>query len=603
MQPLYEGLVACSQNHWPSLSTDLGRINDLISPLLPAGFYYKTFMRPAKAWTAFYEKLIRRIGGMGAAPVGRDPDRYGHRFAHCDVLIVGAGPAGIAAAAAAANEGADVLLVDEREVAGGSAYADRRTIDSKPALDWVGAQLSALQAKSNVRVMLRTTAFGAYDHHWVALVERVLEHHNELGNADLPRQRRWLVKAARIVLATGAAERPLVFSGNDLPSVMLASATRRYINEFGVLPGRKAVVFTNNPDAYRTAFDLIDAGADVRAVVDAREDVEIEFRDRLREHGVTLLPGHAVIQARGAPQLRVVEIRAIDAQERPAKRVTAVVDCDLLCMSGGFSPSLHLHSQRGGKIRYDPALAAFIPVATDKSVSVVGAASGACDSDLPWSIRPLWRVLGGEGKQFVDFQDDVTVGDLLVALRENYSSVEHIKRYTTLGMGTDQGKTSNMNGLAIVASETGRPIPEVGTTTFRPPYTPVALGVLAGTHAHGHLDPVRRSPLHEWHQRSGAAWMPAGLWMRPRAYPRNGERLEQAIRREVHAVRQAVGLCDMSTLGKIDVQGPDAAAFLSRVYCNAVEKVPIGRCRYGCATMESCSMMARWHAWARSTTT
>jgi sarcosine oxidase subunit alpha len=250
-------------------------------------------------------------------------------------------------------------------------------------------------------------------------------------------------------------------------------------------------------------------------------------------------------------------------------------------MSGGFSPSLHVHSQTGGKIRYDPALGAFVPVAAGESMSIVGAASGARDPDAPWSIRPLWRVLGGEGKQFVDFQDDVTVADLLVALRENYSSIEHIKRYTTLGMGTDQGKTSNMNGLAIVALESARPIPEVGTTTFRPPYTPVALGVLAGPHAHGHLDPVRRSPLHEWHERAGAAWMPAGLWMRPRAYPRNGERLDKAIRREVNAVRQAVGLCDMSTLGKIDVQGPDAEAFLGRVYCNAVEKVATGRCRYG----------------------
>jgi sarcosine oxidase subunit alpha len=611
MQPLYDGLIATSQNHWPSLRLDLWRANDYLSPIFPAGFYNKTFMRPAGAWR-IYEKVIRRAAGLGTAPQESDPDTYGHRYTHCDVLVVGAGPAGLAAAVAAAQAGVDVMLVDEREEPGGSLYLDRRVINGRATREWVAEQIGGLSSERGVRVMPRTTAFGFYDHGWVALLERVVDRHGD-NTAQVPRQRRWLVKASRVVLATGAIERPLVFAGNDLPGVMLASAARRYINQYGVAPGRRAVVFTNNVDGYRTVFDLLEAGVEIAAVVDARTQVEASFRERLEKEGLRVLSRHAVAAAAGGRELRRVEIREIDEDGNALAGSKIFCECDLLCMSGGYSPSLHLHSQAGGKIEYDAELTAFVPGSTRQAVATAGAAAGAfglaecirqgaasgtaaagerirrtavdapavCDDEPPWSIRPLWLVTGGAGKRFVDFQDDVTVADLALATRENYSSIEHVKRYTTLGMGTDQGKTSNLNGLAIVASISGRSIPAVGTTTYRPPYTPVALGALAGLDVGENLDPVRRSPLHEWHDRAGAVWIQAGLWMRPRAYPKAGETFEEAWRREVLTVRRSVGLCDVSTLGKIDVQGPDAEDFLARVYCNAVEKVAIGRCRYG----------------------
>jgi heterotetrameric sarcosine oxidase alpha subunit len=585
---LYDGLVAASQNCWPSLGFDVGAFNNLFAPLFPAGFYYKTFMAPARAWPA-YERVIRRAAGIGAHVPHPDPDRYDRRFAHCDVLVVGGGAAGIMAASAAARAGADVMLVDERDAMGGHLRGERG--GGEILLPY----LRELSGMANVRLLPRTTAFGVYDHGTVALAERVTDHLGPAARTSLPRQRLWMVHAREIVLAAAAIERPLVFAGNDRPGVMLASAARSYINRFAVAPGRRAVVFTNNSEAHRTALDLTAAGIEVAAVVDARA-------------------GHAVVATNGRT-LRAVAVAPIDDTGRPAGAVTWI-DCDLLAVSGGLTPSVHLHSHTGGKLAWDDTIAAFVPGPGAANIRVCGAARGvfaladcladgaragaavvqalglkapaldlpACPPEELFSIRPLWEVNPARnmrGKRFVDLQDDVTADDLALAVRENYRSIEHVKRYTTLGMGTDQGKTANLNGLAIVAARRAEAIAAVGTTTFRPPYTPVAFGTLAGSETGKHFEPIRRTPLHDWHAGHGARFVEAGQWLRPRAYPRPGESFDAAWRREVRMVRGAAGICDVSTLGKIDPQGPDATAFLERVYCNGFASLAVGRCRYG----------------------
>jgi heterotetrameric sarcosine oxidase alpha subunit len=585
MVELYDGLVAQSQNRWPSLAFDLWALNNVFSRVFPAGFYYKTFMAPARAWPT-YERIIRRAAGMGTHVPHPDPDHYDRRFAHCDVLVVGGGAAGLAAATAAARAGADIIMADERDAFGGHLRGERDGAET------LRPHIAELAERPNVRLLPRTTAFGVYDHGTVALVERVADHLGRAAPASLPRQRLWMVRAREIVIAAGAIERPLVFPGNDRPGVMLAAAARAYVNRFAVAPGRRAVVFTNNSIGHRTALDLTAAGIDVAAVVDARA-------------------GHAVVATKGARALRAVAVAPVDNEGRPAG-AAAWIDCDLLAVSGGLTPSVHLHSHSGGKLAWDGNIAAFVPGVGAPNIRVCGAARGvfapadcftdgaragaaaaeaigltapaieppAFAPDEPWSIRPLWEVKAA-GKLFVDLQDDVTADDLDLAVRENYRAIEHVKRYTTLGMGTDQGKTSNLNGLAIVARRRAETIPAVGTTTFRPPYTPVALGVLAGAETGKHFEPIRRTPLHDWHAAHVAVFVEAGPWLRPRAYLRGGESFEVAWRREVLAVRGGAGICDVSTLGKIDVQGPDATAFLDRVYCNGFSSLAVGRCRYG----------------------
>jgi heterotetrameric sarcosine oxidase alpha subunit len=608
MVELYDGLVAESQNRWPSLGFDVWALNNLLAPLFPAGFYYKTFMAPARAWPA-YERIIRRAAGIGMHVPHPDPDLYERRFAHCDVLVVGGGAAGIMAATAAARAGADVMLVDEHDALGGHLRGERA--GGEILLPY----LRELARQTSVRLLPRTTAFGVYDHGTVALAERVADHLGPSERAALPRQRLWMVRARETVIAAGAIERPLVFAGNDRPGVMLAAAARTYINRFAVAPGRRTVIFTNNSDAYRTALDAAAAGIEVAAIVDARPMPEGKLVAAARDHGIVVRAGHAIVATKGGHALRAVAVAPIDDDGRPNGAVTWT-DCDLLAVSGGLTPSVHLHSHTGGKLTWDESIAAFVPGAGAANIRACGAARGtfpladcladgaragaaaaqalglaapaldlpACAPDEPWSIRPLWEVKPARnmrGKRFVDLQDDVTADDLGLAVRENYRSIEHVKRYTTLGMGTDQGKTSNLNGLAIVAQRRADAIASVGTTTFRPPYTPVAFGTLAGPETGKHFEPTRRTPLHDWHAAHGAHFVEAGQWLRPRAYLRPGESFDAAWRREVLAVRGAAGICDVSTLGKIDVQGPDATAFLERVYCNGFARLAAGRCRYG----------------------
>ena len=602
---LYDNLEARSQNRWPSLRLDLMALNGLLSPLFVAGFYYKTFMWPARFWEPVYERFIRKAAGLGRAGREPDPDVYDRHHAFCDVLVVGAGPAGLAAARSAAEAGADVLLVDERAWAGGQLAYEHETAAGRPARDWIDDRVRELQGRDNVRLRLRTTAFGLYDGNVVGLIERVADH--QAPAPGQPRQRYWIVRPAQVVLATGAIERPLSFAGNDRPGIMLAAAARGYANRFAVAPGRRVVVAAGHDDAYRTALDLRRAGIDVPALADSRPQPPLVLAEAVRDAGVEVLAGHAVTATQGQAALRAVTLAPV--RGRTHRRI----DCDALVHGGGWMPSLHLHSHRGARPAYDDRLGAFVPGDLPQGVRSAGACEGlhateaciaagaragaaaaaACDHPAepgPTVVDTLPErapLTPGQdlrtdarGKCFVDLQHDVTVFDVALAHREGYRSVEHLKRYTTLGMATDQGKTANLPGLALMARLQDRTPPEVGTTTFRPPYTPVTLGALAGRDTGRRLRPVRRTPLHDWHEEHAARMLESGLWLRPQAYPRQHETIEQAARREATHVREAAGIVDVSTLGKLEVVGPDAAELLDRLYVNPLLKLAVGRVRY-----------------------
>jgi heterotetrameric sarcosine oxidase alpha subunit len=608
---LYEGLAARSQNRWPSLAFDLMSVNQLLAPLIPAGFYYKTFMWPGTFWM-FYERFIRRAAGMGVASRRGDPSRYERNHVFCDVLVVGGGPAGIGAALAAGRAGARVILVEREPILGGALWRDEDVIDGASADVWLLQSRTELSAMPNVRVMLRTTAFGYYDHNFLGVIERVTDHLASLQSTQ-PRQRLHSIRAKHVVLATGAIERPLVFENNDRPGVMLAGSVRTYVKRFAVIPGHRAVVFTNNDDAYRTALILHRAGVSVRAIIDSRPAAGGPLPCEARRLGIECLTGHAVLRAHGKLGVDGIEVVRLNTSDGPTVGKSRRLDCDLLAISGGWNPTVHLHSQSGGKPVFDPILSAFVPGPSKQAESSAGSSAGvntlstclkngfavgtaaaiatgfkAASSPVPiasgpesTATTPLWVVPGAERHAFVDIQDDVTTADVALAHREGYVSVEHLKRYTTLGMGTDQGKTSNVNGLAIMAALQGRSIAEIGTTTFRPPYIPVAIGAFAGRETGSHYQPVRRTPMHDWHEAHGAQMVEAGLWMRPRCYPQAHENLRQAYTREAAHVRNAVGLIDVSTLGKIDIQGPDAIELIERVYANNWRSLARGHVRYG----------------------
>ncbi|UPJ79380.1 sarcosine oxidase subunit alpha family protein [Bradyrhizobium sp. 183] len=603
---LFDGLDAMSQNRWPSLAFDLLSANSVVAPALVAGFYYKTFMWPAAFWEKLYEPLIRRAAGLGRAAGLEDPDHYEKAFAFCDLLVIGGGPAGLSAALTAGRSGARVIICDEDFRLGGRLLAERREINGRRAAEWLGETLAELANLPEVRIMPRTSVFGLYDHGIFGAVERVNDH-VAVPSAHQPRQRGWRIYAKRAILASGALERPIVFPGNDRPGVMLAGAVRAYVNRFGVLPGREAVVFTASDDGWATVRDLAAVGARLAAIVDSRSEVHPELK-RLAQHtGAPLFAGAAVEATQGGRTLRGVTIRDLSGKR-------ATLACDLLAVSNGWNPTLHLTSHQNGKPVWDDAIQAFVPGPLPPGLAVAGSAAGhftlaqalqdgaqlareamietgfrpAAAESAPMTdpetndLKPIWRVRGGKGKAFVDLQNDVTDKDVELAEREGYRSVEHLKRYTTLGMATEQGKTSNLAGLAIMAEQTGRTIPETGTTTFRPPYTPVSIGALAGHHRGKDFRPVRLAPTNNWSREQGAVFVETGQWLRAQYYPKLGEEDWQAIvNREVLAVRTGVGICDVSTLGKIDIQGTDAAEFLERVYTNGWKTLPIGKARYG----------------------
>ena len=611
---LFDGLVAASQNCWPSVRFDFSAFNNLISKLLPSGFYYKTFMWPAKMWLT-YEHFIRNAAGFGKSPTEPDPDRYEHRFAHCDVLVAGGGPAGLMAALAAGRAGARVIVADERAALGGALLTRRDTIDGKPAAEWVTDTVAELEAMADVTLLRRTTVASYYDHNMLVLAERANDH-LPVPPDHLPRHRLWQVRAKQVVLATGAIERPLVFANNDRPGVMLASAARAYANQYGVRAGSKAVVFTNNDSAYGAALDLAASGVEIAAIVDARADVATTQRDAAGEAGIDCIVNSVVAGIQGKIHVTSADIMELDSSGTPSGSSRNIL-CDLVCVAGGWTPSVHLLSQSRGKIRFDDELTAFRPSESFQQERSAGACNGvmtlaAClkegaeagaeavrlagfgDAETPaapsasddteMKPRPLWDVTPPahiHGKRFVDFQHDVTAEDVALAHREGYRSVEHLKRYTTLGMGLDQGRTSNVNGLAILAALRGEDIPAVGTTTFRPPYTPISFGAITGTERGQHFAPIRRTAMYDWHVKAGAKFVPAGLWLRAQVYQRPGEGMMDAIWREAKTVRETVGMVDVSPLGKIDIQGRDAGEFLNRLYINGFKKLPVGKVRYG----------------------
>ncbi|MER9328433.1 sarcosine oxidase subunit alpha family protein [Mesorhizobium sp. M0488] len=596
---LGDGTVAESQNRWPSLAFDVQSINGLFAPFLSAGFYYKTFMGPTRRAWMFYEHFIRRAAGLGRAGTEPDPDRYEIRHAFADVAIIGGGPAGLSAARAAAAAGARIALVEQDFLFGGQLLAER---SESTAAAWLNRTEAELKSFETVALMKRTSVFGIYDGNVIGLVEqRVQASPRSAGEA---RQTVTMLRARSIIFATGAIERPIVFRNNDRPGVMLASAARIYLNRFAVLPGKRAIVAATNDGAWRTAFDLADAGAEV-TVADLRAAAPAALVAEAARLGVAVRAGTRIVDLHGSHVVKSATLSGPDGQFEAT--------CDLVCVSGGWSPTVHLTSHLGVKPRYRQDIDGFVPGTFPADRFGTGAMMGiyatadAIESghragieaaafcgrsvavpassklDLSETISaPLREVPPVKhGKAFVDFQMDVTAKDIELAHREGYESVEHLKRYTTLGMGTDQGKTSNFPALSAMAALRATMVPETGTTTFRPPFTPVAIGALAGRATGRHFKPFRRTPMHDWHLANGADLLEVGLWMRPWFYRQSGADVNEAYVAEMRNVRQAAGLMDISTLGKIDVQGPDAATFLDRVYANGFAKLPIGRARYG----------------------
>ncbi|WP_323036366.1 sarcosine oxidase subunit alpha family protein [Pararhodobacter sp.] len=579
---LFDGLAATSQNHRGPLERDLMAVTDLLSPFLTAGFYYKTFMWPRAFWEKLYEPVIRASAGLGRLSMQEDPDSYDHGYLHCDLLIIGAGPAGLSGALAAGRAGLRVILADEDFTLGGRLNAETHEVAGQPGADWAAAAAAELATMPNVRILPRTTVFGAFDHGIFGALERKTDHLAASGGK--PRQVHWRVYSKRSLLCAGATERSIAFGNNDRPGIMLAGAVRSYVNRFGVAPGRKVAVFTNNDDGLRTARDLSAKGIEVIRVLDTREGGRVvDTAGRLGLRSLTLSNGQRI-------------------------------EADCLAVSGGWSPNVHLTSHQGGRPVWRDDLACFVPGdQLPPGMTVAGAANGtvtlaavlaqghaagksiaadlgatgaagdaASASDEASAVTAFWQVAESRKRAWVDLQNDVTTKDIRLSHKEGFRAVEHLKRYTTLGMATDQGKTANVLGLAIMAEASGKSIPDTGTTVFRPPYSPVAIGALAGRARAKEFRPYRLTPSHRWAQENGAEFVESGAWLRARWFKRPGEAgWRDSVDREVTMTRRSVGICDVSTLGKIDIQGRDAAEFLNRVYANAFAKLPVGRVRYG----------------------
>ncbi|RLA13556.1 MAG: sarcosine oxidase subunit alpha [Gammaproteobacteria bacterium] len=613
---LYEGLDASSVNCWPSLDFDLMSINSKFSRLMPAGFYYKTFMWPKFMWMK-YEHFIRKASGLGKSPDQPDPDRYEHTHAHCDLLVVGGGVAGLTAALAAGRAGARVMLVDEQNEFGGLTLATHVGIDGESASDWIASTVAELATMPEVTLLPRSTAFGYHDSNFLTINQRLTDH-LPVKQRKGGREKLWQVRAHRVVLATGAMERPVTFANNDRPGIMLASAVSSYINRYAVKPGKKAVVFTNNDGAYQTALDLMAAGTEVLAVVDARAESTSEIAETVRSAGIQVINAVVVVDTTGKKRLQSVRVMGLSSDAASLVGDKNILSCDLLAVSGGWSPVVHLSSQSGAKAVWDDEASMFLPGKPLQAEVSVGAANGtldlestleeaaeagnaaatACGFEAAMSapvaeavqgepIMPLWLVPSphapGQGpKQFIDFQNDVAATDIKLAVREGFRSVEHVKRYTAMGFGTDQGKTGNINGMAVLAETLGQSIAATGTTTYRPNYTPVSFGAIAGQDlGDKFFDPVRKTAMHAWHEENGAEFENVGQWKRPWYYPRVGESLDDAVNRECLAIRNNVGIFDASTLGKIEIIGKDSAKFLEMIYTNNWMKLEVGKARYG----------------------
>ncbi len=612
-QELFEGLEAKSVNCWPNVNFDIGAINNFLNKFFPAGFYYKTFMWPKSFWYKIYEPIIRKAAGFGAASIKHDKERYEHKYEYCDLLIAGTGPSGLASAYAAAKNGAKVILAEDKSRYGGSLLTSEVTIGNQSGQEWAEQIISELKSMPNVIVKNRSQVFGYYDHNMLVMSERVSDH---LPKTDkyTPKQRLWYIRAEEVVISSGSIERPLVFGNNDAPGVMLSSAAKEYLKIYGVLVGKKPIIFTNNDSGYETAIEFKKNGVDP-IVLDTRKDPNSEIIKEAKELNINIKFSYVVVAAKGYKKVNSADIAKISDDKKVLSNIENI-KCDCICVSGFWTPTIHLASQSGNKTKFKEEIDAFVPSHSKQKETTLGSANGIFTleetlktsfgkgSELSKQITnkenkisiptvvekksskhdKFWCVPLPEGKnykRFLDFQNDVAVSDIQLALREGYRSIEHVKRYTTLGMATDQGKTSNLNGLQLVSEVENKVVPQVGHTTFRPPYTPVTIGAIVGREVGKHSKPTRKSPMHYWHEKNNAVFVDAGVWLRPRYYKQGNENLFEASKREAKNVRQNVGVCDVTTLGKIDIKGPDSAEFLNRVYTNAWLKLPVGKARYG----------------------
>jgi len=610
---LFEGLEATSVNCWPSVNFDIGAINNILNRFLPAGFYYKTFMWPKSFWFKFYEPFIRKAAGFGVASTKPDKDRYEHKYEYCDLLVTGSGPSGLASAYAAAKNGASVILAEDKPRFGGTLLTDEVNIGNQSGKEWAENMITELKGMPNVKVKNRAQVFGYYDHNMLVMFERINDHLAKPKKYS-PRQRLWYIRAKEVVISTGSIERPIVFGNNDTPGVVLSSAAKEYLKVYGVLVGKKPLIFTNNDSAYETAIEFKKNGIDP-VVLDTRYEPNSEIISEAKNLNINIKFSYVVVAAKGYKKVKSAEIAKISGDKNTLGQVETI-NCDCICVSGFWTPTIHLASQSGNKTKFDKDIDAFVPNHPKQKETTIGAANGSftLEETLKTSfevgyqlskkitnknnkISPpvvvekkftshdkFWCVpLPKEKKykRFIDFQNDVAVTDIELALREGYRSIEHVKRYTTLGMATDQGKTSNLNGLQLVSNIENKIVPEVGYTTFRPPYTPVTIGTIVGREIGKHTKPTRKSPMHLWHEKNNAVFVDAGVWLRPRYYKQGNETLFDASKREAAHVRKNVGVCDVTTLGKIDIKGPDAVELLNRVYTNAWLKLPVGKARYG----------------------
>ena len=613
---IYEGMEASSQNCWPSVNFDIGGINNFLSPLLPAGFYYKTFMWPASFWEK-YEYFIRHSAGLGKSPTLKDPDIYDHRNIHCDVLVVGAGISGILAAKNAAKNNYKTLLLDEKNELGGSTIYENNEsnkIDNKISSEWLKEEIEELKNIKNLEIKTRTSVAAYHQYNYLLARENLTDHLEKKDKTNKIRQRLLKIRAKKVILATGALERPMVFNNNDRPGIMLSSAIKKYSDFYGVACGRKIVFFTNNDSAYESALSLNDKGIKVEAIVDIRKQSETNLEKRVIDAGVKIYWEHTVVDTSGYKRLNNVSIMKLSNDGTSVTGNKISISCDCLGVAGGWTPAVHLYTQSGSKLAFDEDKKIFIPNKNNSDQISVGSCCGdfkldeilknlneklkdfldinktdfeniTVKNDEEISKRNIWLLPSdkalGKTKPFVDYQNDATAKDIKLALREGFRSIEHVKRYTTTGMGTDQGKLGNMHALGIIADTAGVKMGELGTTTFRPPYTPLTFGTIVGRNVGKFFDIFRRTPMNDWHVEQKAEFENVGQWKRAWYYPINGETMHQAVQRESKAARESSGILDASTLGKIDIQGSDASEFLNRVYTNAWSKLGIGKCRYG----------------------
>ena len=613
---IYEGLEASSQNCWPSVNFDISGINNFLSPIFPAGFYYKTFMWPASFWKK-YEYFIRKSAGLGKSPTKPDPDIYEHKFVHCDVLVIGAGISGIMAAKTAAKNGLKTLLIDEKPYLGGSTIyqnSQHFKINNQISSSWLEKEINEIKKLKNLEIKTRTSVAAFHGYNFLLARESISDHLPIEQRKNKTRHKLLKIRAKKVITATGSIERPLVFNNNDRPGILLSSAIKKYADLFGVACGNKNILLTNNDSAYETAISLIQKGIKVEAIIDNREQIDSKLLYDVEKNNIKIFKGFTIVNTSGYKRINKISIMRLskDGQKVIGSKIN--LSCDCLGISGGWTPAVHLFTQSGGKLTFREEDQVFIPNTYPSTQLSIGACNGDFTLDeiftnVPKSLkeflnikntdyenieilssankskRNIWLLpsdkILGKTKPFVDYQNDATAKDIKLALREGFRSIEHVKRYTTTGMGTDQGKLGNMHALGIISETTGVKMNELGTTTFRPPYTPLTFGTIVGRNIGEYFDIFRKTPIHDWHVNNKAEFENVGQWKRAWYYPKENEDMHQAVQRESRAARESAGILDASTLGKIDIQGTDASEFLNRIYTNAWSKLAIGKCRYG----------------------